>query len=106
MGGGSAPHSVPSILNWPPTKAMGNHTLYEAWMVKKPHLAHLRAHLRVFGCTAHAKNTVPHLEKLDDRSAPYVYLGVEEGSKAHRLFDPRRGRIHVSHGVIFEENVV
>lgn len=90
------------ILNRLPTKAMGNRTPYEAWTGKKPHLAHLR----VFGCTAHAKITTPHLKKLDDRSAPYVYLGVEEGSKAHRLFDPRCGRIHVSRDVIFEENAV
>lgn len=54
---------------------------------------------------AHAKITTPNQKKLNDQSAPYVYLGVEEGSKAHRLFDPRRGRIHVSRDVIFEENV-
>ena len=68
---------------------------------RKPQLGHLQ----VFGCTAHAKNTTPNLKKLDDRSAPFVYLGVEEGSKAHRLYDPQRGRIVVSRDVIFEENV-
>jgi hypothetical protein len=99
---GEAVRHAVYILNRLPTKAMGNRTPYEAWTGKKPHLAHLR----VFGCTAHAKITTPHLKKLDDRSAPYVYLGVEEGSKAHRLFDPRRGRIHVSRDVIFEENAV
>ena len=34
-----------------------------------------------------------------------VYLGVEDGSKAHRLFNPHKGAIHVSRDVIFEENV-
>ncbi|KAH7866011.1 hypothetical protein Vadar_014222 [Vaccinium darrowii] len=46
-----------------------------------------------------------HLKKLDDRSQQLVYLGVEDGCKAHRLLDPRRGRIIVSRDVLFEENV-
>ncbi|GJU15208.1 ribonuclease H-like domain, reverse transcriptase, RNA-dependent DNA polymerase [Tanacetum coccineum] len=37
---------------------------------------------------AYAKVTIPHLRKLDDRSIPMIYLGVEEGSKAYRLYDP------------------
>ncbi len=98
---GEAVRHAVHLLNRLPTKAMGDRTPFEAWTGRKPQLGHLK----VFGCTAHAKNTQPHLKKLDDRSAPYVYLGVEEGSKAHRLFDPRRGRIHVSRDVVFEENV-
>jgi len=49
---------------------------------------------------------MPHLKKLGDRSVPMVYFGVEEGSKAHRLYDPQSGRIVVSRDVIFEENEV
>lgn len=98
---GEAVRHAVYLLNRLPTKTMGDRTLFEAWTGRKPQLGHLR----VFGCTAHAKNTAPHLKKLDDRSAPYVYLGVEEGSKAHRLFDPRRGRIHVSRDVVFEEKL-
>ncbi|KAG6495659.1 hypothetical protein ZIOFF_043485 [Zingiber officinale] len=33
-----------------------------------------------------------------------VYLGVEEGCKAHRLFDPRHGKLQVSRDVMFREN--
>lgn len=47
----------------------------------------------------------PHLKKLDDRSKPMVYLGVEDGSKAHRLYDPQTKRIAVSRDVVFEEAV-
>lgn len=32
------------------------------------------------------------------------WLGVEPGSKAHRLYDPRQGKIHVSRDVVFEES--
>lgn len=93
-------HSV-YLLNRLPTKSMGDRTPYEVWIGRKPYLGHLR----VFGCTAHAKVTKPHLKKLDDRSQAMVYLGVEEGCKAHRLLDLRQGKIHVSRDVVFEENI-
>ena len=49
------------LLNQLLIKAMGSHTPFEAWNKKKPYLGHLR----VFGCTIHAKVTAPHLKKLD-----------------------------------------
>ncbi|GJV71998.1 zinc finger, CCHC-type containing protein [Tanacetum coccineum] len=58
-----------------------NKTPYEALYNRKPNLENLR----IFGCTAYAKITIPHLKKLDDRSIPMIYLGVEEGSKACRI---------------------
>ncbi|KAG6520145.1 hypothetical protein ZIOFF_017179 [Zingiber officinale] len=67
---------------------------------RKLHLAHLR----IFGCIAYVENTAPYLKKLDDRSSPMVYLGVEEGCKAHRVFDPRHGKLQVSRNVMFQEN--
>ena len=92
-------HSV-YLLNQLPTKALGSRTPFEVWHGKKPHLGHLR----VFGCKGHVKVITPNLKKLDDRSIPMVYLGVEDGSKAHRLFNPHKGAIQVSRDVIFEEN--
>jgi len=40
-----------------------------------------------------------------DRSVPLVYFGVEEGSKAHRMYNPKSNRIVVSRDVVFEESV-
>ena len=97
---GEAVRHAVYLLNRLPTKAMGDRTPFEAWYRKKPHVGHLR----VFGCTAHAKVTTPHLKKLDDRSHMMIYLGVEDGSKAHRLYDPRENKIQVSRDVKFEEN--
>ncbi|KAG6531025.1 hypothetical protein ZIOFF_004795 [Zingiber officinale] len=97
---GEAVRHAVYLLNRLPTKALGERTPFEAWMGRKSHLAHLK----VFGCIAYAKNTTPHLKKLDDRSSPMVYLGVEEGCKAHRLFDPRHNKLQVSRDVIFQEN--
>jgi hypothetical protein len=93
-------HSV-HLLNRLPTKPMGNRTPFEAWNGRKPQLGHLR----VFGCKAHVRPAKPNLKKLDDRSVPMVYFGVEEGSKAHRLYDPQSKKIVVSRDVVFEENV-
>ncbi|KAG6535240.1 hypothetical protein ZIOFF_000205 [Zingiber officinale] len=62
---GEAVRHAVYLLNRLPTKALGDRTPFEAWMGRKPYLAHLR----VFGCVAYVKNTTPHLKKLDDRSA-------------------------------------
>ncbi|KAI3435142.1 RRM domain-containing protein [Psidium guajava] len=98
---GEAMRHAVYLLNRLPTKALGTCTPFEAWNGRKPHLAHLR----VFGCTAHVKVTTPYLKKLDDRSQVMVYLGVEEGCKAHRLYDPHKRKLHVSRDVKFEEEV-
>ncbi|MFS7985345.1 putative RNA-directed DNA polymerase [Helianthus anomalus] len=87
------------VLNRVPTKALVNKTPYEALKGRKPNLEHLK----VFGCTAYAKVLPLQQKKLDDRSAPMVYLGIEEGSKAYRLYDPAKHKICVSRDVKFME---
>ncbi|KAJ0532496.1 putative RNA-directed DNA polymerase [Helianthus annuus] len=87
------------VLNRVPTKALVNKTPYEALKGRKPNLEHLK----VFGCTAYAKVLPLQQKKLDDRSAPMVYLGIEEGSKAYRLYDPAKNKICVSRDVKFME---
>lgn len=59
--------------------------------------------MRTFGCIAHVKVTRPHVTKLDDRSIKMVFLGYEPGSKGYRVYDPARGRLHVSRDVVFDE---
>jgi transposase InsO family protein len=81
--GEAVKHSM-YLLNRRPTKVMGYRTPFEGWNGRKPQLGHVR----VFGCRANARPAVPHLKKLDDRSVAMVYFGVEEGSKAHRLYNP------------------
>nr|GEW76464.1 zinc finger, CCHC-type [Tanacetum cinerariifolium] len=82
-----------------PTRALEDKTPYEALYNRKPNLENLR----IFGCTAHAKITTPHLKKMDDRSIPLIYLEIEEGSKACRLYDPIAKKKHVSRDVRFME---
>jgi hypothetical protein len=93
-------HSV-YLMNRLPTKAMGYRTPYEAWNGRRPNLSHLR----VFGCKGHVKCVKPHLKKLEERSMPMVYFGTEEGSKAHRMYDPQNNKTVVSRDVVFEESV-
>lgn len=90
------------LLNRLPTKVLGDRTPYETWTGRKPSLAHLK----VFGCTAHAKAVTPHLKKLDDRSRKLVYFGVEDGSKAYRLYDPNSNKIVISRDTVFQEGLV
>ncbi|KAD5802931.1 hypothetical protein E3N88_14291 [Mikania micrantha] len=87
------------VLNRTPTKALKNSTPFEALKGRKPNLKHLR----VFGCVAYAKVPSNHLTKLHDRSVKMVYLGVQEGSKACRLFDPMTKKICISRDVKFLE---
>ena len=98
---GKAVRHAVYLLNRLPSKPMGEQTPFEAWNGKKPHLGHLK----VFGCLSHVKQTSPHPKKLDDRSHKMVYFGVEEGSKAHRLYDPVQKKIVISRDVVFEEAV-
>lgn len=79
---------------------MGSRTPFEAWTGRKPQLEHIR----IFGSTPHIRPASPHLKKLDDRSVPMIYLGVQEGIKAHIFYDPHTKRIVVSRDVVFEEN--
>jgi hypothetical protein len=67
------------------------------WSGVKPSVEHFC----VFECLAHAH--VPNVKrgKLDDKSFPYVLLGVSEESKGYRLFDPIAKKIIVRKDVIF-----
>jgi len=91
-------HSV-YLLNRLPTKAMVDKTPFEGWWGRKPNLGFLK----VFGSTAHVRVAGPHLKKLADRSKPMVYLGVDEGCKAHRLLDVADNKIVVSRDIVCEE---
>lgn len=95
--GEAARHTV-YLLNRILTKSVKNVTPYEAWKGVKPKLSHIR----VFGCIAYAKN-LRGMTKLSDRSRALVNLGMEDGSKAYRLLDPKTLKIVVARDVVFDE---
>jgi len=87
------------VLNRSPTFAVRNKTPEEAWSGTKPSVAHFR----VFGCVSYAHIPDNKRTKLDDKSLKCVLLGVSEGAKAYRLYDPETQRIIVSRDVVFKE---
>ena len=87
------------ILNRVPTKALKGVTSFETWYGRNLSVSFLRT----FGCIGHIRKTKPVLTKLEDRSAPMVLLGYEEGTKAYQLYDPRGGKVVVSRDVVFDE---
>ena len=87
------------ILNRAPTKALTGKMPFEAWYGSKPNVSFLRT----FGCIGHVRKTKSNLTKLEDRTTPMVFLGYAEGTKAYRLYDPRKNKVLVSHGVVFDE---
>jgi len=88
------------VLNRSPTFAIRNMTLDEAWRGSKPSVEHFR----VFGCLTYIYIPDSKRIKLDDRSMKCILLGVNEESKAYRLFNPAFKMIMVSRDVIFEED--
>ena len=87
------------ILNHALTKALTGKTPFEAWYGCKPSMSFLQT----FSCIGHVRKTKPNLTKLKDRSTTMVFLGYAEGTKAYRLYDPRRDKVLVSHDVMFNE---
>ncbi|KAJ6855707.1 Integrase catalytic domain-containing protein [Populus alba x Populus x berolinensis] len=88
------------VLNRSPTLAVRNQTPEEAWSGIKPSVVYFR----VFGCISHVHVPGSKRAKLDDKSLACVLLGVSEGSKAYRLYDPASQKIIVSRDVVFEED--
>jgi hypothetical protein len=86
------------ILNRSPTKALNGRTSYEAWHGRKPAVSHLR----VFGYLTFGKE-LSHIDKLNDRSTPGVFIGYTEGSKAYRILDPGTQRVRMMRDVVFDE---
>ncbi|XP_066311453.1 uncharacterized protein [Miscanthus floridulus] len=87
------------LLNRSPTKSLNGRTPFEAWFGRKPSVWHLRT----FGCTVFAKRTGPSVNKLADRSIPWVFLGYESGTKGYRVYDPVNKKLIVTRDVIFDE---
>jgi len=97
---GEAVRHLVYLLNRLPTKALEDKTPFEGWHGRKPNLSYLR----VFGCTAHVRTAGKHLKKLEDRSKPMVYLGVDEGCKSHRLLDVSGNKVVISRDIVCEES--
>jgi hypothetical protein len=52
---------------------------------------------------AYIKVMKAHLQKLDDRGTPAIFIGYERGAKAWRFYDPVIRRVVVSWDAVFDE---
>lgn len=96
---GEAVRHAVYILNRLSTRSLSKKTPYEAWSGNKPNVEHIK----VFGSLAYMKVPSVRTQKLDDRSKVAIYLGREDGTKAHRLYDPLEKKVLVSRDVVFVE---
>ncbi|XP_076885937.1 uncharacterized protein LOC143535609 [Bidens hawaiensis] len=96
---GEAVHHSVYLLNRSPTKSLKDSTPYERIKGRKPNLSHVK----VFGCTGYVKVLGTGQKKLDDRSIVMIHLGTQPGTKAYRMFDPIKRRVHVTRDVKFDE---
>lgn len=61
-------------------------------------------YFRMFRCVGYVKFDSLNEKKFDDRIRILVYLGIEFGLKAYRMFDLIIRKIIVSRDVVFDEN--
>ncbi|KAF5794275.1 putative RNA-directed DNA polymerase [Helianthus annuus] len=100
--GEAVQHAV-YLLNRMATKGVVSMTPYEALKNKRPSLGKVK----VFGCIGHVTKVGTHIPKLDDRSVPMVYIGLEPDCMTHRFYDPHKRRLHLARDrdVVFEERM-
>ena len=88
------------MLNRSSKKSFQGKMPYKMQSGKIPKLSHLR----IFGSIVHVKTT-GKLSKLDDRSKEKMLVGYKRCTKGYKCFDPTTHKIHLSHDMIFEENL-
>ena len=78
------------ILSRSSSKTLQGQTPHEKWTGRKPFVDHMRT----FESIIHVKNTKGHLNKLENRSQPMLFIGYELGTKAYKS----TGRGHQTQG--------
>jgi hypothetical protein len=92
-------NTIVYVLNWCPTKSVDGMTPFEAWHGRKPAVHHLRT----FRCIVYVRNVTPHLKKPEDRCHKMIFVGYESGSKVYRAYDLITKCVHVTRGVVIDE---
>jgi transposase InsO family protein len=87
------------LQNRSPHKVLGNVTLKEGFIRKKPDINHLR----IFGCVAYCHILAEKRTKLDPIAEKGILVGYSETSKAYRIYIPTIKKIVLRRDVKFEE---
>ncbi|KAA0062709.1 copia-type polyprotein [Cucumis melo var. makuwa] len=87
------------LSNRSSTRSLCNKTHKQAWIGRKPSIAHLR----VFGCIAYAQIPDKKRSKLDDKSEKHVFVGYDESLKDYKLYNPVTKKTMINREVVFDE---
>lgn len=85
------------LLNRSSSKSIGGKTPMSSR--SGAHLASVPAYLRL--CRTHEGDDIEP-KKLDNMSCCTTFIRYEVGSKAYRLYDPSRRRVHVNRDVVVD----
>lgn len=92
-------HMVTYLLNILPKK----HLSYQSPLRCLYHKDPSYAHIRVFGCLCYPLLPSPHINKLQPRSTPCVFLGFPPEHRGYKCYDMIAKKIIVCRHVIFDE---
>jgi hypothetical protein len=95
-----AAHTAVQILNSLPTKSNNGITLDEKFTGLKPDLSSYR----IFGCLAFVHLDKSKRDKLSPRSILGIHLGLDDSSKAYRVYIPSIRKVQITRDVIFDES--
>ncbi|SCZ95550.1 BZ3500_MvSof-1268-A1-R1_C050g00199 [Microbotryum saponariae] len=92
---------VVDTKNLSPHSAIDHKIPDTIWYGKPPSTANLRA----FGCRAWHTTPRHKRAKLDPKAKPFIFVGIENKTKAWTLYDPETTSFFQSRDVRFDENV-
>ncbi|SDA04126.1 BZ3500_MvSof-1268-A1-R1_C045g00141 [Microbotryum saponariae] len=92
---------VVDTKNLSPHSAIDHKIPDTIWYGKPPSTANLRA----FGCRAWHTTPRHKRAKLDPKAKPFIFVGIENKTKAWTLYDPETTLFFQSRDVRFDENV-
>ena len=90
------------LINQSPTKANSETTPEAKHSGKVPDISTLR----IFGCLAYVHVPKDARKKLDSKTRTCKFIGIDNNSKAFRLFDKQTGKVIINRDVIFDESDV
>jgi transposase InsO family protein len=94
-----AAHTAVQLLNSLPTKSNNGTTPEERFSGIKPDLSLYR----IFGCFTFVHKHKSQRDKLTSRSFLGIQLGLDDASKAYRVYIPSLRKIQITRDVIFDE---
>lgn len=85
------------VLNRSGTSTITDKSPYELWYNKEAKVDHLH----IFGSEVFIHIPKEKRHKLDPKAAKCMFVGYDDHSKGHRVWNPKTGKIEISRDVVF-----